>query len=123
MSGYKTKLIVAAIDFGTTYSGYAHSLKVEYQKDPLKIYTNQDWTDGSGLITLKAPTVVLFDPKGNFNSFGYEAETKYAKLSEDGNHHGWKYFRRFKMILHERVVRFIALVQIIMCKIVHKKHF
>ncbi|XP_053391614.1 heat shock 70 kDa protein 12B-like [Mercenaria mercenaria] len=36
MSGYKTKLIVAAIDFGTTYSGYAHSLKDEYQMDQMK---------------------------------------------------------------------------------------
>ncbi|XP_060608535.1 heat shock 70 kDa protein 12A-like [Ruditapes philippinarum] len=103
MSGYKTKLIVAAIDFGTTYSGYAHSLKDEYKKDPLKIYANQDWTDGSGLITLKAPTVVLFDNRGHFHSFGYDAETKYAKLSEEDKHIGWKYFRRFKMKLHERV--------------------
>ncbi|XP_053391613.1 heat shock 70 kDa protein 12B-like [Mercenaria mercenaria] len=101
--GYKTKLVVAAIDFGTTYSGYAHSFKDEYQKDPLKIYANLDWTDGSGLITVKAPTVVLFDPKGNFHSFGYEAETHYAKLSEDEEHRGWKYFRRFKMKLHERL--------------------
>ncbi|XP_053373619.1 heat shock 70 kDa protein 12B-like [Mercenaria mercenaria] len=106
MSGYKrykTKLIVAAIDFGTTYSGYAYSLKDEYQKDPLKIYTNQNWTDESGMITMKAPTVVLFDPKGNFDSFGYEAETKYAKLSEEEKHRGWKYFRHFKMKLHEKV--------------------
>lgn len=38
MSGYKTKLIVAAIDFGTTYSGYAYSLKDEYKKDPMKVF-------------------------------------------------------------------------------------
>jgi hypothetical protein len=43
MSGYKTKLIVAAIDFGTTYSGYAHSLKDEYKKDPLKVFFTFDF--------------------------------------------------------------------------------
>ena len=37
-----------------------------------QIYSNQDWTDGSGLITLKAPTVVLFDESGKFDSFGYD---------------------------------------------------
>lgn len=37
MSGYRTKLVVAAIDFGTTFSGYAYSLKNEYEKDPLKV--------------------------------------------------------------------------------------
>lgn len=39
MSRYKTKLIVAAIDFGTTYSGYAYSFRDEYQKDPLKVFS------------------------------------------------------------------------------------
>lgn len=103
MSDYKTKLIVAAIDFGTTYSGYAYSLKNEYKKDPLKIYANQDWSDGSCLVTLKAPTVVLFDQNSRFDSFGYDAQNKYVKLSEDDEHVGWKYFKHFKMKLHKRV--------------------
>ncbi|XP_053374144.1 heat shock 70 kDa protein 12A-like [Mercenaria mercenaria] len=93
--GYETKKIVAAIDIGTTYSAYAYSFTDEYLKDPQKIYANQDWTDGIVLITVKAPTVVLFDSKGNFHSFGYEAEKNYARLSELDKHRGWKYFRRF----------------------------
>ena len=32
-----TKLAVAAIDFGTTYSGYAYSFHSDYKKDPLKV--------------------------------------------------------------------------------------
>lgn len=35
-------IIVAALDFGTTYSGYAFSLKAS----PLDIKTNQAWFSG-----------------------------------------------------------------------------
>lgn len=105
MSGFKTKLIVAAIDFGTTYSGYAYSLKADFEVNPLKIFTYSDWMDGSGLRTAKTPTVVLFDRNGHFDSFGYEAETKYSQLSADENHKGWRYFRRFKMALHDKRIR------------------
>ena len=31
------KLVVAAIDFGTTYSGYAFSFKHDYEKEPTKV--------------------------------------------------------------------------------------
>ncbi|WAR31119.1 HS12B-like protein [Mya arenaria] len=37
---------------------------------------------------------------GEFHSFGFEAETAYADLAEDGEHGGWRLFRRFKMMLH-----------------------
>ena len=36
-------LFVAAIDFGTTYSGYAFSLRDDFKKDPLIIIANQAW--------------------------------------------------------------------------------
>lgn len=32
-----TKLAVAAIDFGTTYSGFAYSFRSDYQSTPLKV--------------------------------------------------------------------------------------
>ncbi|XP_053373617.1 heat shock 70 kDa protein 12A-like [Mercenaria mercenaria] len=95
------QLIVAAIDFGTTYSGYAYSFKDHYQRDPLQIFSHS-WVDGYGLCTLKVPTTVLFDKAGDFNAFGYEAEEKYAELSSSDKHIGWKYFRHFKMTLHNR---------------------
>lgn len=41
------RLQVAAIDFGTTYSGYALSFKADFQVDPLKVITNQ-WQSGAG---------------------------------------------------------------------------
>lgn len=94
-------LIVAAFDFGTTFSGYAFS----FNGDPLKIVTNQSWVAGSEqLISLKTPTCLLVDPEGNFHSFGFEAENKYAFLADDGEHIGWRFFRRFKMLLHNNKV-------------------
>ncbi|XP_052760622.1 heat shock 70 kDa protein 12B-like [Mya arenaria] len=92
-------LLVAAFDFGTTYSGYAFS----FQDDPNKIQTNQNWYAGGGasrLVSLKTSTSVLLNPKGEFDKFGFEAEDKYAILAEDDEHNGWRLFRRFKMVLH-----------------------
>ena len=94
-------LIVAAFDIGTTYSGYAFS----FRDDPLKVITNESWVAGSErLASLKTPTCLLLKPDGTFHSFGFEAENKYSLLSEDGKHHGWRFFRRFKMMLHNNKV-------------------
>lgn len=97
-------LLVAAIDFGTTFSGYAFSFLHEYKSDPLKIST-ATWTAGSGgCLSLKNSTCVLFDQTGNFHSFGYEAEDKYSDLALEDEHHDWFYFRRFKMMLYNKKV-------------------
>ena len=94
-------IVVAAIDFGTTYSGYAYSMK----HDPMKISINQGWVAGSGqLLSPKTPTCVLVNPQKQFDSFGYEAENKYVELLEDEEQDGWMFFRRFKMILHNSKV-------------------
>ncbi|XP_052761061.1 heat shock 70 kDa protein 12B-like [Mya arenaria] len=92
-------LMVAAFDFGTTYSGYAFS----FRDDPTKIQTNHNWYASGGssqLVSLKTPTSVLLNPKGKFDSFGFEAENKYVSLAFDDKHEGWRLFRRFKMVLH-----------------------
>ena len=94
-------IIVAAIDFGTTYSGYAYSLK----NDPAKISINQGWIAGSDtLISHKTPTCVLVNPQKQFDSFGYDAENKFLDLLDDGKEKGWMFFRWFKMILHNSKV-------------------
>lgn len=101
-------LLVAAIDFGTTFFGYAFSFLHEYQKDPLKIST-PSWTAGSGgLVSLKTSTCVLFDSKQTFHSFGYEAEEKYSNLALDDKHHDWYYFSRFKMMLYNKKVYYYS---------------
>ncbi|XP_052803675.1 heat shock 70 kDa protein 12B-like [Mya arenaria] len=93
----ESSLVVVAFDFGTTFSGYAFS----FRNDPLKVQTNGNWIAGSEkLMSLKTPTCLLLDQHDNFHSFGFEAENKYTSLAEDGQHHGWRLFRRFKMMLH-----------------------
>lgn len=100
-SATKERLQVAAIDFGTTYSGYAMSFRSEFLQDPLKIFTNQ-WRAGYGKVqSLKTSSCILFSPDKKFDSFGFEAEDKYAGLTVEGNHHNWYFFKRFKMILYQ----------------------
>ena len=94
-------LVVAAIDFGTTFSGYAFSFRHEFETDPLRVNSSQ-WSTGSRVsISLKTSTCVLFGPDRRFHSFGFEAEDKYSDLSYDGEHTAWYYFRRFKMLLYD----------------------
>lgn len=93
--------MVAAIDFGTTYSGYAFSTRSDYKTDPLKIHANQAWNAGGRqLLSLKTPTVLLLDKNKKFVSFGYEAENQYSDLMMDKEHEDYYYFHRFKMKLH-----------------------
>ncbi|CAG2224049.1 unnamed protein product [Mytilus edulis] len=89
--------VVAAIDFGTTYSGFAFS----HKRKNAKIITKQ-WqsTSGTGLESFKTPTSILLDPENTFCAFGYEAEEKYDNLSSTGDHGRWHFFKHFKMELH-----------------------
>lgn len=101
MASSGSEILVAAFDIGTTYSGYAFS----FRDDPLNVFTNQNWVAGSEkLVSLKTPTCLLLTPEETIHSFGFEAENKYANLAEDEEHHGWRFFRRFKMILHDNKV-------------------
>nr|XP_022310846.1 heat shock 70 kDa protein 12A-like isoform X2 [Crassostrea virginica] len=94
--------IVAAIDFGTTYSGYAFSLTHE----ELKFYGPQIWNSGHGVMSSqKTPTSLLLNPDQTFNSFGFEAEDKFAELAVDENHHEFYLFQRFKMELHWKNIK------------------
>ncbi|XP_052819483.1 uncharacterized protein LOC128245378 isoform X3 [Mya arenaria] len=90
------EIIVAAIDFGTTFSGYAYSYREEYLRDPLQIYSNR-W---DGQILPQAPTVLLFNSEKTESYFGFEAEEKYDGLIKRKEHKDWRYFQRFKMDLH-----------------------
>lgn len=101
MGRKQNALVVVAIDFGTTYSGYAYSFRDEYKKDHTKIYSNENWQSGDGLITAKAPTAILFDEDGTLDSFGYDAERTYSELLEGGDAEGYSYFSRFKMKLFQ----------------------
>jgi hypothetical protein len=91
-------LLVAAFDFGTTFSGYAFS----FRDNPFEIHA-KSWNDESYL-SLKTSTCLLLDPEEKFHSFGYEAENKYKMLCEEDEHHSWLFFRHFKMLLHNNKV-------------------
>lgn len=116
-TGFKSKsgiLAVAAIDFGTTFSGYAFSWKHEWAK----VHTN-DWHAGN-FMSSKAPTTLLLKEDKSFFAFGYEAENIYRenaeKFSSDSDSESDEqrkpkfnckdlyYFQRFKMLLHENKV-------------------
>lgn len=118
-------LFVAAIDFGTTYSGYAFSSLDDYNNgNKLTIYANT-WNAGERcLIANKTPTVLLLDKKKRFKAFGFEAENMYISMcgtdddsdSDDSDEEKTKpkkakedpkemyYFQRFKMELHKTKV-------------------
>lgn len=103
-SDERFKMLVAALDFGTTYSGYAFSFKADYTDDPSKITANTTWTTGSkSLFSQKTPTCLLLRPDQTFHSFGFEAEEHYSSLVDKDEHHSWYYFRRFKMLLHNNM--------------------
>lgn len=96
-----SKLFVCAIDFGTTYSGYASSTR----QDVGDIFC-PNWNSASTCTTLishKAPTTVLLDAKQNFVAFGYDAETKFLEFAEEEEANNLYYFRRFKMILYDKL--------------------
>ena len=102
-------LFVAAIDFGTTYSGYAVLSIDDFKKDPLKIIANQAWNAGSQrLLSLKTPTCLLLDDKEELVSFGYEAENKYSNSVIDSKQNEYLFFQRFKMQLYKNKVKHLC---------------
>ena len=99
------KTIVAAIDVGTAYSGYAYADKSEFNiKDSASIHLNNWRGNKVQNPSDKAPSVVLFDPEGNFHSFGYAAESDYMQKMKDNEHREWYCFRNFKMQLYSEKV-------------------
>jgi len=94
-------LMVAAIDFGTTYSGYAFSTRHDFSINKLDIKANQAWNAGSKqLLSLKTPTCILLKRNKEFVSFGYEAENEYAGIVTDHEEKDYFFFQNFKMMLY-----------------------
>lgn len=93
--------VVAAIDFGTTYSGYAYSMTDDYKKDKLNISSAQ-WKSAT-MISPKTPTSVLLNSDKALVAFGYDAESEYTLLAEKNEHENYYYFRRFKMELFNEI--------------------
>ncbi|KAG7229856.1 hypothetical protein INR49_012406 [Caranx melampygus] len=83
-------VVVVAIDFGTTSSGYAYA----FTKEP------ERWEGGDpGVSNQKTPTTILLTPDRKFHSFGYAARDFYHDLDPSESKH-WLYLEKFKMKLH-----------------------
>ena len=94
-------VVVVAIDFGTTFSGYAFA----FTRDPDSIHMMRKWEGGDpGVNNQKIPTTLLLKPDGSFHSFGYGARDFYHDL-EHSEAKKWLYFEKFKMSLHSSEVR------------------
>ncbi|ESN95006.1 hypothetical protein HELRODRAFT_102816 [Helobdella robusta] len=92
----KPFFVIVAIDFGTTYSGYAFS----FVKDPESLHIMRKWEGGDpGLVNQKTLTTLLLNPDGEFHSFGFTARDNYHDLDQS-QAKKWFYFEKFKMALH-----------------------
>ena len=95
--------VVAAIDFGTTYSGYAFS----FTRDPDSVHMMRKWEGGDpGVTNQKTPTTLLLRPNGEFYAFGFGARDFYHDL-EEAEAKRWYYFEKFKMSLHSSQVGYL----------------
>ncbi|KAL9960010.1 hypothetical protein ACROYT_G033400 [Oculina patagonica] len=94
----KSFLATVAIDFGTTYSGFAFSFNKEQGED--SIFMNRDWVNELGHRTSKTPTCLLLKPDLSFDSFGYKAVEKYTNLKSLSEEKEYFFFQHFKMLLH-----------------------
>ena len=96
-------MVVGAIDFGTSYSGYAYS----FRHSRTDIQRNR-WNAGSrGLISEKTPTCILFDGDQNFSAFGFDAEDEFAEIcyeTKQKKDSRCFFFRGYKMALYEKMV-------------------
>ncbi|XP_063396950.1 heat shock 70 kDa protein 12A-like [Mytilus trossulus] len=78
--------VVAALDLGTTYSGFAFSTR----QNPLDIQHVE-----------KVPTCLLLSPNKEFVGFGNDAIRLYNELVKTGQHTGHYFLQKFKMDLYE----------------------
>ena len=102
-----TYIAVVAIDFGTTFSGFALAFNHKDEEKGL-IYMNKLWGKDQGHATMKAPTCLLLNPNKSFNSFGFEAQDRFAELEEEEARE-YYYFENFKMVLHkDEVIKFFT---------------
>ena len=96
-----SRRIVVAIDFGTTYSGYAYAFR--RKPDEIHLMRRKEAGQVGGGPSHKIPTILLMDEREQFHSFGYEARDTYNDMAENESRN-WLYFEKFKMELHSRKV-------------------
>lgn len=97
---------VVAIDFGTTYSGYAYAFTSE--PDAIFVMNPRGVQSGIKYGGSQQPTVLLLTQDEKFHSFGYEAQEYYRDVDERESVE-MLYFEKFKMELHSIEVYMLCL--------------
>lgn len=91
--------LVIAIDFGTSYSGYAYAFT-----DDRKIFISTEWP-GAPAPYPKTLTNLLYSPYGTIENekedWGWLARQRLAKLRLERKANEYHLFKNFKMELHE----------------------
>lgn len=100
--------LVAAIDLGTTFSGYASSTTAMFKTNPLDIRINPCWfVSGTTYLPMKTETCILMEKNGTFVSLGCEAQDQYADLLLNENADNYSFFEKFKMQLYNSEVKYL----------------
>lgn len=98
------KLVVAAIDIGSSGSGYAFSFTYEFNINPINVSTYLWSPESGGDGSYKAPSSMLLDCNKKFVAFGHDAEDKYSTICEQNEQNSWYYLKSFKMKLYRAVL-------------------
>ena len=88
-------LLVVAIDFGTSRSGFAY----KYKEDPDSVCRDL-WQDSHENYP-KTATHLLMSPNGGVEAWGYSAIKKLAELRSKGSAQDYSFMKNFKMKLHK----------------------
>jgi len=94
--------VIVAIDFGTTYSGFAFSPVNAIEESDICVF--RGWGRGQGFSFFKTPTCVLLTPEGDFYKFGHAAVETYAKHLARNEGKDLLFFDRFKFVLYNSKV-------------------
>ena len=87
------RLLVAAIEFGTTYSAIAYSLRYDWTRTIAITPTDGKYP------RYKSPTTLLLNPDKSYRKLGFGAEKEYESLVEENKHRFYFFFRQFTSIL------------------------
>jgi hypothetical protein len=101
-------LLIAAIRFGTKFSGYVFSTGNDESKCPAKAYLKQ-WTCPYSLMksdVTSTSTCVLFSEGQQFQNFGLTAEVQYLYGTSDFK--DWYFFRNFETYLNALQVMYLS---------------
>ncbi|XP_053391354.1 heat shock 70 kDa protein 12B-like, partial [Mercenaria mercenaria] len=107
----KKRELVVAIDFGSTYTGYAWQWRADFLNNRSNVQFNNNW--GTGALQLhKTSTCMLLEANEKdggmeykVDSFGQMAEDIYKTLckeNENDIHGKWYFFKRFKHLLYSK---------------------